>query len=181
MSKGQPGEPETSQRAFADYCAMGEGRNLEDLAARYEHADNAPTKSIHTLKQWSADWNWQDGLADWKLEKNRQVLKALRDDAAGHTVKNAKRIIRLLAPLDDEERARALSKKLKPGDVKGLVETLQKLVGAPLEDKASVTVRGDEKHPVPILHLGLEDLVEAAKNGDGRDDSGDAGAGEDGA
>ena len=136
MASGRPGEPETAMEACADYLAMPKKeRSLEELARRYAAADDPPTRSLHTLKNWSEKYGWQERLRVHTNEKNALVLQHLKESAAGITAQNAQRILGILDALDDPATRALVSAQLKPGDVKGLVETLQKLVGAPLVDK----------------------------------------------
>lgn len=61
-------ETPRARQAWADYLAMGPGRSLDQLTARYQTATRSvPTRRIGTLKLWSGLFSWQDrlqGIAD---------------------------------------------------------------------------------------------------------------------
>jgi hypothetical protein len=57
-------ESEAAVRAWQDYLLMPESeRSLDALAARYQHAENPPTRFRATLMDWSRKHSWQARLA----------------------------------------------------------------------------------------------------------------------
>ena len=108
---------------------MGEGRKLEDLATRYEHADNPPTTSLHTLKDWSAKYDWQDRIENHDAEVSRKALAKMQTNLAVERV-------RAIDLIDDQLKAINDSKEAgKTSDIAKLVETKFKLLGSPLADR----------------------------------------------
>ncbi len=73
----QPSEESVkAAQAWADYVALGPDRSLAKLIARYRSAPEAcPTTRLQTLKQWSAEYRWQDRLHGLAAEQ-RTIAEA---------------------------------------------------------------------------------------------------------
>ncbi len=53
----------TADRAFEDYVALGPGRSLSKLEARYRNDTTVIQVSSATLRRWSSKFRWQAKLA----------------------------------------------------------------------------------------------------------------------
>ena len=63
----QKGESSKAIQACNDYLRMGAGRSLADLSRRYAELDQnqPPTRSLGTLKSWSAQYEWESRCVDY--------------------------------------------------------------------------------------------------------------------
>lgn len=80
-------ESARARQAWADYLAMGEGRSLRELAARYrqqvqaEGEPGAPTEHLSRLEQWSTTFGWQarlQAIADAAAAEAEAAIRARR-------------------------------------------------------------------------------------------------------
>lgn len=73
-----PGESDEANTALREYAMLGPGRSLRVLYQRYrERAQSStdplpPTKSIATIKTWSANYGWVARVKAWKSVKDKQ-------------------------------------------------------------------------------------------------------------
>ncbi len=69
-------ETTKARMAFNDYLAMGDDRSLEKLCQEYQsRTGKAPTRQLSRLKRWSADFKWQERLAEI-AERERAAIQA---------------------------------------------------------------------------------------------------------
>jgi len=176
-------------RGFEDYLARQidatlpkEEKSLEALSRRYQ-ADAAaggdpPTTSLKTLQNWSGWHSWQARVDAHVAETNELVLKRMKQDRAGRIIRRLKTANKLLDSIDVQVTH---GTPTDPRQFPTLVELEAKLYGEPLEEVHKHKVGQDpDADAVGLQHLGLEDLLEIARNGsDG--DAGDASGGEGGA
>ena len=79
----QNNETDKAIQACNDYLRMGSGRSLSKLQAYYgeTYQNQAPTKSLATLMEWSTRWGWQARCslydADWDARKTAERETAL--------------------------------------------------------------------------------------------------------
>ncbi len=81
----QEGEGPQAFRAFAAYRDSGTGgakRSLTKTAQSLTKSDGSPY-SDGTLKQWSRKWNWQERVAAWDDEMDRQTREELAKGITG--------------------------------------------------------------------------------------------------
>jgi hypothetical protein len=84
----QRGESSKAAQACNDYLRLGPGRSLHDLWRVYAKVDQSqpPTRSLGTIKSWSARYGWQSRAADYdaKLEeeKNARAEKIMQSGLA---------------------------------------------------------------------------------------------------
>lgn len=157
-AKQAPGaEKPEAARAFEDYYAMGEGRSLSALAARYRSVtEPCPTKRLPTLKEWSARFGWQQRVKDRDAEDAAEVRKALKD-------RTAKFRSHLLTGLEADIRLKLQElTKGKPvlatdaAAVERLTKLYFQLAEEPLTDKHEVEHSGE-------LALSWWDTLDAAR------------------
>lgn len=147
-------ETEAAAIAFADYLALGATRSLESLAVRYESADSAPTRSLHTLKRWSEEHDWQARVDKHVAETNAAVLKRMQSDEAGLRVRR----LRLVSKAIESIKAQVdRGTPVDPKELRGLIDTEFKLIGAPLADVHKHKVGQDPDAP-PVFPSGVIDL-----------------------
>lgn len=74
-------ETPRAKEAFADYLALGPDRSLAKLAKAYQsRIGSVPTKQISTLREWSADFAWQDRIKDMATEQAAKLAEAETDE-----------------------------------------------------------------------------------------------------
>jgi hypothetical protein len=58
-----PKESAKAYQAFVDYVNLGPKRSLEKLQAQYQtRPEGGPTRQLSKLKEWSAEYDWQERL-----------------------------------------------------------------------------------------------------------------------
>jgi hypothetical protein len=62
-------------RAYEDYLGLGADRSLTVLLARYQTAEDPPTRSLGMLKKWSANFDWPSRI-DVQLDREREEAEA---------------------------------------------------------------------------------------------------------
>ena len=136
-------KPEAA-RAFEDYYALGEGRSLSALAARYRSvAEPCPTKRLPTLKEWSARFGWQQRVKDRDAEDAAEVRKQLRQRTAKfrkHLLDGLEADIRLKL---QELKGGAPVLATDAAAVERLTKLYFQLAEDPLTDKHEVTGQQD--------------------------------------
>jgi hypothetical protein len=76
-------ESEAAVRAWQDYLRMPEAeRSLDALAARYQHAENPPTRFRATLMDWSRKHSWQARLAGLVAKEREDAEVRVRAERA---------------------------------------------------------------------------------------------------
>jgi hypothetical protein len=78
-------ESPKARQAWADYLALGEGRSLEKLLAKYQSDPKAaPTGHLTRLKLWSRQYGWQarlQALADAAAAEAAATIQRRRAEA----------------------------------------------------------------------------------------------------
>jgi len=100
----QSGESREAILACNDWLRLGPGRSLPALAAKYTktHRTTPPTRSLDTLKEWSARWGWAERAEAYdaadEARKNARRQQALDEGLAldYERVGELKRLARLL-------------------------------------------------------------------------------------
>ena len=68
-------ETPRAKQAWADYLAMGADRSLTKLLARYESANESPTKRFKTLADWSRTFGWQRRLDEIAEQEQQAIVR----------------------------------------------------------------------------------------------------------
>jgi hypothetical protein len=79
-------EPERARRALIDYILMGK-RSLRELHQQYLERDDAPTKRLATIGEWSTKYEWLSRAAavDTLLEEDRITKWTYRKEEVNET------------------------------------------------------------------------------------------------
>lgn len=113
-------------QAFNDYLAMGDGRSLRDLWARYRSGtESPPTRLLSTLGKWSRIYRWQERIAELKqAERAAIVARGIADrqnriDAYNDRWHRMREVIKA--------RGEAMATVIEGGDTGLLVRQLKKI------------------------------------------------------
>lgn len=80
--KRAQGETKRANQALRDYAALGVGRSIDKLHARYianESQIEPPTKSRHTLAGWSIRYDWQRRVAEYDRQEEEAFEQQRRE------------------------------------------------------------------------------------------------------
>lgn len=86
-------ETPKAAQAFADYVALGPGRSLRSLHARYRQqtVNKPPTVRFETLAEWSTTYGWQDRIAAAATERSNALLSEANEiDAESFAITSRK-------------------------------------------------------------------------------------------
>ena len=74
-------ESNRARHAFEDYYALGPGRSLPILSAKYRKQSKVrpPTRQLSQLKKWSTVFLWQERIAQRDAEITAKALVGLED------------------------------------------------------------------------------------------------------
>lgn len=76
------GETPKANKALHDYAEMGWKRSLPNLYRLYaENPQKTPTKSLETLKVWSADHEWQARVKAWDETQRLLAEREFNEEA----------------------------------------------------------------------------------------------------
>lgn len=80
MGKAVAKESNKARQAFEDYYALGPGRSLTVLVARYQKRTKPipPTKHLGQLKKWSTAFKWQARVAERDAEIAQAALAGMK-------------------------------------------------------------------------------------------------------
>jgi len=126
---------------------------LTKLAALYQGSPElAPTKTLRTLKEWSAQHNWQQRVIDRIEEDAAEVRKRLRERAVRFRERVAAAIevdvTRLLQRLRDASGEIMVE---SAADLERLVKLYYQLTEQPLSDRSEVTGAGGAPIAIEVL------------------------------
>ncbi|MEE8275367.1 MAG: hypothetical protein V3R88_11930 [Alphaproteobacteria bacterium] len=120
----------TAEQAFEDYVALGPGRSLSKLEARYRNDTGVIQVSSATLRRWSSKFRWQARLAEHDEKVAEQVQHKLAKAEASERW-NAAQDLRTVAQLGTKRLIDKIANiELKSGaDAKAMTDAIVALIG----------------------------------------------------
>lgn len=145
----------TREQAFEDYVALGPGRSLSKLEARYRNDIGVIPVSSATLRRWSSKCCWQMRLAEHQAKVSKQVEDKLAKAEAAERW-NASQDLRKAAQLGTERLiAKVEQVELKSGaDAKAMADAIVTLIGKADVIEGGVSNRTEERRPDYASMLG---------------------------